>query len=172
MSRDWVLGFIVGLMLVIAVAVAIYKLATRKQGRRQPYDERQQVARGRAFTFAYLTLLIYLAVWFVLRSMEVPFFDQSLSVWLGVLLSLGVFAGYSIFHDAYFRASESPKSWVGMLAAIGIVNLGMGVWRQLSESTLEERLLDNLNLPMGALMVAVLACVLVKRGMDARSEGD
>ena len=78
-----------------------------------------QIARGRAFTFAYTTLLIYLAVWFVLRSMGVPFFYESLSVWLGVLLSLGVFVGYSVFHDAYFRASDSPKYWASCLARGG-----------------------------------------------------
>lgn len=172
MSMEWVLGFIVGLLMVLLIALAIYKFAVKGRGKESTYDERQQIARGRAFTFAYITLLIYLAVWFVLRSMEIPFFGESLSVWLGVLLSLGVFVGYSIFHDAYFRASDSPKYWMIVLGGVGVINLGIGIRRLMTETTLKERLYENFNLPLGVLMVAALVCVLVKRMMDRNGEGD
>ena len=172
MSMEWIMGFIVGLLLVVLIAVIIYKFVVKGRGKESTYDERQQIARGRAFTFAYTTLLIYLGVWFVLRSMEVPFFYESLSVWLGVLLSLGVFVGYSVFHDAYFRASDSPKYWMVVLGGVGLLNLVLGVRRLLTETTLKEKLYENFNLPLGVLMAAVLVCVLIKRMMDRNGEGD
>lgn len=171
MSTSWVLGFIIGIMIVVVVSTVAMRLAKKKGGAcRGQYDERQLAARGNAFKLAYYTLLIYLAVWMVLRSLEVPFFSEYMSVLVGVLLSLGVFVGYAIFHDAYLKASESPKAWMGIIGAVGLLNTGIGVGRLFRGETLTERLYDNANLFVGLLLVAVLICIVIKRAMDHGAE--
>lgn len=172
MSTAWLIGFAVGIMLVAVVSAIIAKVVRGKCAGKGQYDERQQVARGKAYTVAYATLLFYLVFWMIMRSLEVPFFMQGLSVALGMLLSIAVFVGYSIFHDAYFKASESPKHWLIIICATGVFNLGLGAWRLIRETTVQGRLYENYNLFVGLLLVVTLILIVVKRALDRRQEED
>ncbi|MDO4865016.1 MAG: hypothetical protein Q4C10_00535 [Clostridia bacterium] len=169
MNTSWAIGFIVGILIVAAVSVIAARVVRKNGAGKGTYDERQQIARGRAFTWAYTVLLIYLALWMVLRSLEIPFFMEGISVMAGVFLSIAVCVGYSIFHDAYFKASESPRVWIGIICAAGLLNLGIGIGRLFRGKTIVERLYDNANLLVGALLVVVLACIVIKRAMDRRA---
>lgn len=172
MNTAMALGFVTGILVVAIVCAVLGKMAKKKGvfGKGQ-YDERQQIARGRAFTWAYAVLLVYLAVWMVFRSMEIPFFMEGDSVWAGALLSIAVFVGYSIFHDAYFKASESPKTWIVIICACGLLNLVIGIGRLLRAASLADRFNNNMNLFVGLLLVATLVMLLIKRAIDRR-EGD
>ena len=161
MNTAWATGFVVGILIVAIVCAVAAKVARRKGAGKGEYDERQIAARGKAFSAAYFTLLIYLAIWTVLRTLELPFFKEPVSVWGGALLSIAVFVGYSIFHDAYFKASESPRTWIVIICAAGLLNLGIGIAHLVLETTLQERLYDNMNLFVGMLLVATLACLLI-----------
>ena len=172
MSTAWLIGFAVGIMMVAIVIAVIAKITRKKCAGKGEYDERQQIARGKAYTAAYATLLIYLMFWMILRSLEIPFFATSLSVFAGALLSLAVFVAYAIFHDAYFKASESPKHWLIIICAAGVMNLGIGVWHLIRETTLQGRLYENYNLFVGLLLVATLAFIVIKRALDRRQEED
>ena len=165
------LGFVTGILVVAIVCTVMAKMAKKKGviGKSE-YDERQQIARGKAFTCAYATLLVYLAVWMVFRTMEIPFFMEGVSVILGALLSIAVFVGHSIFHDAYFKASESPRTWLIIISGVSLLNLGIGVGRLLRGETIADRLYNNMNLFVGALFMIVLVCVVVKRAVDRREE--
>ena len=171
MNTAMALGFVTGILVVAIVCTVMAKMAKKKgcigKGK---YDERQQIARGKAFTWAYATLLVYLAVWMVFRSMDIPFFMEGVSVIIGALLSIAVFVGYSIFHDAYFKASESPRTWLIIISAVSLLNLGIGMGKLLRGETIADRLYNNFNLFVGALFVVVLACVVVKRTLDRREE--
>ena len=169
MNTAWAIGFAVGLMVVAAACTVVAKIAKSKGVGKGQYDERQQIARGKAYTWAYATLLVYIALWMILRSLEIPFFMQSLSVLAGALLSIAVFVGYSIFHDAYFKASESPRQWLVIICAAGVLNLGLGVMHLVRGETLAERLYDNANLFVGLLLMVTLALIIVKRAMDRRA---
>ena len=171
MNTSMALGFVTGILVVAIVCAVMGKMAKKKGvfGKGQ-YDERQQIARGRAFTWAYATLLVYLAIWMVLRTMEIPFFMEGISVVIGALLSIAVFVAYSIFHDAYFKASESPKTWLIIISAISLLNLGLGAGRLFRGETIAERLYNNMNLFVGALFLVVVACVVIKRAVDRREE--
>ena len=170
MNTAWAMGFVVGI-LVVAIVCGVAAKTARKNGvGKGEYDERQQFARGKAFTWAYATLLVYLAIWMVLRTMELPFFMEGVSVVIGALLSIAVFVAYSIFHDAYFKASESPKTWLIIISAISLLNLGLGAGRLFRGETIAERLYNNMNLFVGALFLVVVACVVIKRAVDRREE--
>ena len=171
MNTAMALGFVTGILVVAIVCTVVAKMANKKgvigKGK---YDERQQIARGRAFTWAYATLLVYLAVWMVFRTMEIPFFMEGISVIIGALLSIAVFVGYSIFHDAYFKASESPRTWLIIISVVGLLNLVIGMGRLFRGETIVERLYDNMNLFVGALLIVVLVCIVIKRAIDRREE--
>ena len=172
MNTSWAIGFIVGLLSVILVSLAIRKFLLNKGGRKHEYDERQLAARGRAYAIAYFTLLAYLAVWLVLSSLDLPFFPGTGAILLGLLLSITVFVAYSIFHDAYFRASERPTAWLWVIGAASLLNLVIGIGRISRGTTLEARLFDNANLLVGVMTTVILICALVRLAMDRRSEAE
>ena len=168
MNTSFAFGVAIGLMVVAAACAVVVKMVKLRNGKPTKYDERQQAARGKAFTLAYTTLMIYLAVWMILNSLEIPFFAMHTSVLVGVLISVAVFAGYSIFTDAYFRASDKPTSWIALIGAISLMNLGIGMWNLFRTATPQERLYENYNLFVGLLLVVTLAFIVVKRAMDRR----
>ena len=171
MNTARALGFVTGILLVAIVCTVIAKMAKKKGSLgKGEYDERQQIARGKAFTWAYATLLVYLAVWMVFRSMEIPFFMEGISVMIGALLSIAVFVAGAIFQDAYFKASESPRTWLIIITAVSLLNLGIGIGRLFRSETIADRLYNNMNLFVGALFVVVLICVVIKRAIDRRAE--
>lgn len=170
MNTSFAFGVAIGLMVVFAACAAVVKMVKLRNGKPAKYDERQQAARGKAFTVAYTTLLIYLAVWMILNGLEIPFFAMYTSVLVGVLISVAVFAGYSIFTDAYFRASDKPTSWIALIGAISLMNLGIGAWHAIKETTVQARWLENANLMVGIMCLIVLVCALIKRAMDRRIE--
>ena len=172
MNAEWAMGFIVGLLAVAVVCLVAGLIVKRRGGKPGEYDERQQVERGKAFTVAYAVIMIYLAVWFLGKGMGLGYCDSASSVLLGVLLSVGVFAGYSIFHDAYFRTSDRPKAWIGCIGVVGLINLVSGVIHMVRGKDIYEKLLENGNLMTGLLLTAILACTLIKRSMDRHSEGE
>lgn len=169
MNTAWTFGFLVGILAVAAVCALIWVITRKKAGLKKEYDERQQALRGRAFAVAYATILVYLGFWMVMNAMEIPFFMQRGSVMLGLLLSVVVFVGHCIFNDAYFRASESPRRWIVIFSAATLMNLAIGVWHLVDEDTIQERLLNNANLMVGVMLLAVLACLLIKRALDRRA---
>ena len=172
MSLEWILGFIVGIVIVALVCLVGKKVILQQSGRSGVYDERQLVLRGRAFTVAYATLLVWLAAWMALSAMELPAFPGPALVMTGVLLSIAVFCGYCIFHDAYFKTADQPRSWVIFMGLAALLNLGIGAGRLFKGDTLQARLFENYNLMVGLMLVAVVACTLVKLAMDRRGEGD
>ena len=170
MNASWALGFIAGLLVVAVLSLVARLILKRRGGRPGKYDERQQVERGRAFTVAYAVIMIYLALWFLGKSMGLGYCDSASSVLLGLLLSVGVFAGYSIFHDAYFHTSDRPVMWIAITGAVSLLNLGIGISKLTREGMLETRLFENLNLMTGIMTTAILICVLIKHAMDRRGE--
>ena len=172
MNAEWIIGFLTGLLLVVVVSLIIRKVIRRRGGKPGEYDERQIAARGRAYAIAYYTLLIYLALWLVLSLLELPFFSTTSALLPGMLISLTVFVCYSIFHDAYFRCSDKPTIWLWAICAAGLVNLAIGVARLFRGGALAERLGENANLMVGAMLLVVLGCSLVKLNLDRQSEGE
>ena len=172
MSASWVIGFIVGLLVVAVVCMAAGKIIRKRGGNPGEYDERQQAVRGKAFTIAYAVLIIYLAIWMLLNSLGVSFFQNGNSVLLGIIVSITVFVAYSIFNDAYFRTSERPAVWLAIIGVVGLINIIIGVGRLTLQAAIEERLFENPNLMVGAMLAVVVVCLLLKRAMDRRTEGD
>ena len=169
MIISWIAGFIVGLLLVAIVSLVIRKVVISRGEKPREYDERQQVVRGKAFTVAYATIMLYLAAWLVMNTLELPFFGETTSLLIGILLSVGVCAGYSIFNDAYFRTSDRPRAWIVLIAVATAINLGIGIVKVARGSA--GAWFGSANLLTGIMTGSILVCLLVKRIMD-RCEGD
>lgn len=123
------------------------------------YDERQLLARGKAYKAAYFTLIFYMLIIAALKETGIPIFMSFCGLWLGVCLSVAVFAVICILKDAYMSLYENVKGVILMFSAVALLNLIIGI-ESISEQRplLEKGVLstDWLNLIVGILFMVIV----------------
>ncbi len=113
----WVLGFCCGFIAVVIVTLIIANIKKKKNTYTE-YDERQVLARGKAYKSAFLVLVGYIIVCALVNVLEINWAELSVQMFIGLFLSTAVFVGVSIFNDAYFTSNKSRKSLLGPLAFV------------------------------------------------------
>ena len=124
-SMAYVWGFLVGILCVglitALIAWIVYKINGSKRGK---YDERQELARGRAFKFAYTVLVVYLMGTGIFNMMTgIRWCDEFTYGMIGVLSSVFVYACICIWNDAYININQKPVTVILILGGIGLINL-------------------------------------------------
>ena len=120
-------GFIVGLAAALLVAVVIGLIARKFMGERK-YDERQMLARLKAFRCAFWTLLTYLAVGGLLYGATGwLWMDLTAFCAVGICLGVTVDVVVCIHNDAYFALNDNPRFYSFLFGGIALMNLGITV---------------------------------------------
>ena len=174
-STAYLMGIICGVVLVALAAYAGSKLMKRSQKKGpKEYDERQVLARGKACQAAYYTLLIYLAAYgFFDAFTGIVWCDRFAGVFIGIALSVAVYAIGCIMKDAYFRAVDSPRAYLILFTVVGLCNVAFGVVKMVEGTFLEEGILtmgSSANFIVGVMLLVVLAVLLGKMAHDRRTE--
>ncbi len=112
------MGVTVGLCIFIILAVALWLYKIQHCGE---YDERQQIARGKAFQNAFFTIVGFELLRVIAEQvMERRLFDSSTSAFVAVLLGVMVFAVVCILNDAYVSFSKKGnKEYI--ILAVGVL---------------------------------------------------
>ena len=162
-------GVVVGLVLV---GIVIRLLLGRKSKRSREYDERQKLAQGIAYKYGYYTLLGYLAAVSLFDLMTgVRWCSLYTGVFLGVLLSVGVFGIVGICNDAYFPFRENPGRYIALFAVLGAMNVVIGVSHYLHEGTfMQDGMLSHsvVNPLAGVLLLLLAGAMAAKRQREKR----
>ncbi len=177
MSVEYILGLALGIIVGIFVVWLLVSALKRRDGgpvMSFDFDERQHLARGRAFKYAFLTLCGYNALLALFSAMWDGELPVSFLCFGGIALSLTVFAVICIFTDAYLSLMEKPKTIVSIVAlgcvlnlVIGIVNAGV-VYRE--TGSIVNRGVGAVNLLCGVMLLVILIALGIKRGLDQRTE--
>lgn len=111
-----------GFMAAMAVAgLVVGKLAGKKLGKAE-FDERQQLARGKAYKAGFYTLLVgLLAVYLIPIFTEWQPKDTALLPFAVICVGVTVFACVAVANDAYLGIRQNPRA---MLLVLGIVVVG------------------------------------------------
>lgn len=173
------IAYAVGLLVGIAV-VAVWAAVSRKKVKNQ-YDERQLLARGRAYRAAFYTMLLYLMA-------DGSFQYVTGRVWCGhyagcmlaVALGGGVFATCCIAGDAYFTLYEHPKTFLLLTggALVALLALELPMYLTGSYALFENGMLSDEAVPAIAVVMVLwiyLACalrLLLRRLNEAKDDGD
>lgn len=155
-------GILCGLVLVRLLAWIIAKFGGKIETRcrKDSYDERQLLARGQAYKTAFFTLLFYnLAVSLLDDIFEISIFMSFGGIWIGIALSITVFAVICILKDAYMSLYENTRGIITVFSIVGILNIAVGI-----RTILERRpLLENgavsvewTNLVVGIMFLVIL----------------
>lgn len=160
----YVAGVLVGIGSA-AVVIAVMAAARKKQGRPKPeYDERQMAARGVAYRWAFLTLMLSLAVNTCVEAIWGPWAKPGVSAWMLIFLSIGVFIVACVRKDAYFAVAQNPRTYLWLFGAVVVLQIPNIIITLRSGGFVEDGLLtwDALSSASGALFLVLTVCAIVR----------
>lgn len=149
------------------------------KGLRCSFDERQLLARGTAYKRAFFTLFFFIFGVSMLNELAgIDIFMSFGGMWIGVCISLIVFAITCIVHDAYMSLYENAKGIIMMFSSVGLLNILLGLEYLTGERPFLENgviVTDSLNLTVGITFFIILIVFLVrlrysKKQMDEDEE--
>lgn len=166
MSAAYMIGFGSGIIIVGVMFLLGALLYKKKNPGPCKYDERQELARGKAFKVGFFTLLFYNVIYgmaTVVTEMEI--FDTMAAMITGVFLSLGVFACNCIWNDAYMSLNEKPGSVCAVLGCMGGINFLCGIASVISGDMIENGQITFhfVNLMCGVVMLFLLVVFVIKQ---------
>lgn len=123
---SYYIGVIVGFLLVVGFGLLV-RFVFKTKRVKPKYDERQIIARGKAYKVGFFTLLIYGAVCTVLQAMEIYLCDGLVREVIGIVIGVGAFAIVAILNDAYIGYNENNRYSIGVMSLIGLLNLGSAI---------------------------------------------
>lgn len=172
----YVLGVIAGILFV-ALFCAFFSAAVKRRGKsaKAQFDERQVVARGKAYRHAFFTLLFYLLAWGLFElATGMRLWDTYTGCFIGVFLSVTVFAVVAILNDAYFAVNERPATYLGIFALVTVLNLGIAIWNLIDgeDPIVENGILTyhSVNLLVGAMFLVILIVAAIRVWQGKREE--
>lgn len=187
----YVLGFVAGILIAILILFIISRIAKRVGGKivfgcgkdGKDYDERQMLARGKAYEAGFFTMMAYIVFVGILADIMENRFMLSFGVlWIGAGISIGVFVIICIIKDAYMSLRENAKGILIMLGSVGLLNLftGLSNREHLVENVEITRngqtfecirlSADTTNLVVGILMFILMAVFVGKLWYDKKHE--
>lgn len=169
-SIAYMAGVVVGI-LVVAVAMYFFGRHAHTDGARKPkFDERQELVRGRGYKYAFFTLLVYLVVYGMIGY---SWFAPLAGAFLGIVIGIAVYAGYTIWHDAYFALNEKRRMYIILFAVITVINGAAGISNILQGRIVENGIITgggSINLMCAVLCMVVLVMLLIKEIASHREE--
>ena len=136
------------------------------------YDERQTAVRGRAFKYAYGTLLVALLLYVVTDGIWdwcVPLTGCAAAI----AMSLVPYVWVSIMNEAYWWANTKRVGQYVTFALLGLMNLGLALSSWLRGDLIVDGVLQigGANLVLGSVFIYVFVIAMIQRAR-LRRDGD
>lgn len=175
-----VVGSACGILLGLAFVWLLIKMIRKFGGKvdflckKDSFDERQMIARGKAFQIAFFTLAGYVVVLaFIAEMYKASVLLSVGGLWLGIMISLLVFAITCILKDAYMSLYENAKGVLILFVLAALLNFGITAGNIAHGTKLIE---DNklsgssINLMIGIIFIIISAVFAGKLLYDKKQE--
>ena len=117
------LGFIIGITIGIILIVILYRFANTNHKTMTQYDERQKEIRGKAYQYAFYTMVIFEVIMLILEVGEIPLpVDGYILHFAGILIGSLVLACYCIWKDVYWGLNNNRKRYALIFLATAALN--------------------------------------------------
>ena len=159
------IGAVVGLILGLLICVIIFKVCNRNSKLKCEYDERQEMARGRAYKYGFYTAIVYLGFMAIWPLFEIKLIvDNTVLSFIGVLVSICVMAVYAIWHDAYWGLNNNKNRYILVFILATVINLANGIISILSGHMVEDGVVQApcINLLCGLMFLIIAVTLLIK----------
>lgn len=166
-------GVAVGLLVGLVIAVIIFKVANTNHKAQTEYDERQKEIRGRAYMYAFYTMVAFECVIMVLDFGEINYpFESYLLHFASILAGCIVLCCYSIWHDVYWGLNNDPRKYSLVFIVTTLLNL-IPIIGAIKTGTMMENGkfgMPFLNILVMIMLAAVGIVFLIKHIADGRRE--
>lgn len=172
MSDFYHTGLAAGLLLGLLAGGLILRLLFKRRVLDCTFDERQELARGVAYKYGFITLLVSIFAYGMLELVVGRWCDALAGAALCFAPGLCVFAVTCIRRDAYLSLRESPRKVMVLFALIALFNLVLGGISLASGELVVDGLLTfrAANPILGLAILVILAVYLGNRLLGAREE--
>lgn len=157
MSIEYIAGVIVGIL----VAALVLWLIGRKVKSKCPaqYDERQQIARGKAYCVGFFTILIYCLLYAIVSAVGVKWCQDGVAMFIGCFVGITAFVISAIRHDAYFGINEDVKTMMRLGTVIVFFCFLGGFIQIFNGEMVEDGLLNGnvISLAVGTMWLVIIA---------------
>lgn len=137
------------------------------------YDERQVLARGRAFMWGFFSLMICLMVYGLADMLIEPWCDTLTGCIICICVSLLVFAVICIRKDAFAGIGQKRKRNLTVLLVLTLANLLFGVSHIIDGDLLRDGVLSfhSVSLIVG-ITTGIVLVVYYVHGLCGRGEAE
>lgn len=164
-NSAYILGVLTGLLLVVLISTVIHIKVNKGN---KSYDERQQLARGRAAQYGFWVTTFYMLIVGILKPEGIP---MDTLMYIGACLGLFIFGCICIIKDAYFTISIQTTTakvlFCSLLFLASILNLLLGIFGNSYGNTVY-----LLNLMLGIMLAVLLLILFGKLYYDKKKEDD
>ena len=176
-SLAYRMGYLVGMLVGVAVGLILvalcFKYVRIRKGSNFEYDERQQLARGNGFKYAYVTGIVYNGVLCLFTATGIPVpVAQSVLIMIGILLTVLVYVIYCIQHDAYVSLNENANRLMIVFTVIGVINTFIGVMHLIHGTMFKDGVFTfhGMNLLCGIFMLVVTVVLFAHTKLQSSEE--
>ena len=165
-------GIAVGLAAGILAGLVFVAFLFKKKVLDMHFDERQELARGKAFQYGFLTLLATTYAYGISDILFGRWCDVLAGVAICLAAGLCVFAVTCILKDAYLSLREKPGKFMVLFALLSLFNLGLGVMYGVSGGLVEDGVLTfrAMNPIIGTATLVILVVYIVNHLLRSREE--
>ena len=152
-------GLLCGVVAGVLVSLLFVALMKHKKVIDCHFDERQELARGQAFKYAFFTLAALLLTYGTVDTIfDLPM-DTLAGVFLCFCLSMAVFAVICIRKEAYLSLYEKPGKVMALFGGLAALNLGVGAMHLMDGSMVEGGVLTfrAVNPMVGVTFLGIMA---------------
>lgn len=169
--NEWMaIGLMCGGAVGIVVAVILMRMTKTDGSSKCRFDERQELIRGRGFKYAFFTVIIYEALY---AGADAAFTEKKVDtitgVVFGIMLGVGVYAVYCIWHEGYFALNENPKRVLIAFTVIAAANFLIAAANIIDGVMVENGMLTfrSMNLFCGILFLVIGAALFFRKRRNA-----
>ena len=174
MNTEYAAGIFAGIFSALLVYLIIRKITRKEKLNNNDFDERQELVRGRAYKYGFFTLVILLTL--VMAAFElgagIPV-TPGLAIFISLLISIDVYAIYSIMHDAYFGIGANRRRYSLFFLIIILIN-AVGGFPNIQEFLRSGHTVLDLgssaNITVAIAFLPVLAAMIAKNISDDKED--
>ena len=166
-------GVITGIVVGLALAAVAMTWTKKNRGEKFTYDERQKVARGEGYKYAFYVLLIYLAGNACLEmALDKPWAEPMAAAMVGIAVAVLVHVIYCIWNECYFSMNEEPKKVLIFFGVISVINVIIAVMQGLEGELIENGTLTNqcANLVVAIMFGFIMIALAIKNATRKEEE--
>lgn len=116
-------GIVLGLIVGLIICIPVIKYMNKDKKLKTEYDERQEVARGRAYRYAFWSMCGALAFVMVLELFDITVATSFAKYFFVMFVGLIVQVAVSIWNNAYYGINTNKKRCMIVCIFAGACNL-------------------------------------------------